>query len=131
MLLTLRKFLIIYLTVLQLFAPLVHAHASDSHSNQGFHVPGLEDFSSQHDSLSTLKAPAFHTCVDGVLVSVGLGLKQKENPALFNNNYYLTQQIPSLPKPSLVLKIYDSAPEQSILLPLVASSPPTRAPPRL
>jgi|APCry1669193181_1035450.scaffolds.fasta_scaffold09278_4 hypothetical protein len=131
MLLTLRKFLIIFLTILQLFAPLVHAHASDSHSNQGFHVPGLEDFSSQHDSLAYLKAPAFHTCVDGVLVSVGLGLKQKENPAIVNNNCYIVQQIPSLAKPNLVSKSYDSTLDQSLLLALVTSSPPTRAPPRL
>ena len=131
---TLRKFLIIFLTILQLFAPLVHAHASDSHTNQGFHVPGLEHYSSRHESSAYIKArSSLNACVDGVLVGVGLGLKQKLNATQFNtdNSYSLPMQISHLSRVVLPLKIYDSGQRQPLVARLLASPPPSRAPPSL
>jgi hypothetical protein len=132
MLPTLRKFLIIVLTILQLFAPLVHAHASESHSNQGFHIPGLEHYSSHHQSTAYIKAhSSLLACVDGVLVGVGLGLKQKlsATPSDTDNSYYVPMHISLLSSVALPLKIYDSGQSQPLLAKLLASPPPSRAPP--
>ena len=134
MLPTLRKILIIFLTILQLFAPLVHAHASESHSNQGLHVPGLERYSSHHQSSTYIKAhSSFHACIDGVLVGVGLGLKQKPSaaPSDTDNSVYVPRQIPLLSNVALPLKVYHSGQKQPLLARLLASPPPSRAPPRV
>ena len=45
---TLRKFIVIFLTMLQFIAPLVHAHASEHSSKQGLHVPGLEQYGAEN-----------------------------------------------------------------------------------
>ena len=125
---TLRKYLIIVLTILQLFAPLVHAHASDAHSHQGFHVPGLEHYNSHPESITYLKAPALQSCVDGVMVGVGVGLKQTSSAAQADpdNSDYLLMQIPPLSKVVLPLKSYDSGLAQALLARLLASPPPSR-----
>lgn len=131
MLPTLRKFLIIFLTILQLFAPLVHAHASESASNQGLHVPGLEHYSLHHESIAYSKAPALHACIDGIMVGVGLGLKQKlsTTQADTDNGFYLPMQRPPLSIVALPLKCYGSEPAQPLLARLLSSPPPSRAPP--
>ncbi|MGZ8137233.1 MAG: hypothetical protein ACXWTQ_07865, partial [Methylococcaceae bacterium] len=51
MLTTLRKFTVIFLAILQLIAPLVHAHAGEKTSDLGLHVPGLEMYGVKHDAL--------------------------------------------------------------------------------
>ena len=131
MLPTLRKFLIIFLTILQLFAPLVHAHASESASNQGLHVPGLEHYSSHHDSSAYFKAHALHACVDGVLISIGVGLKQTSSTAQSDtdNSVYLPMQISLLSSVALPLETYHPRQSQPLLTRLLVSPPPSRAPP--
>jgi hypothetical protein len=131
MLPTLPKILIIFLTILQLFAPLVHAHASESTSKQGFHVPGLEHYSSHHESIAYIKAPAVHACIDGVMVSVGLGLQQKLSTTKTDtdNGFYLQTHWPPLSIVALPLKCYGSKPAQPLLARLLSSPPPSRAPP--
>ncbi len=47
---TLRKFTVIFLAILQLFAPLVHAHTGEKSSELGLHVPGLEMYGVEHDA---------------------------------------------------------------------------------
>jgi len=128
---TLRKFLIIFLTTLQLFAPLVHAHASEVHTNDGFHIPGLEHYSSHHESPAYIKAPAPQTCVDGVLVGVGLGLKQNQKAVQCDtdNSYYMILQIALLSSVVVPLKTYSSGQAQPLLDRILASPPPSRAPP--
>jgi hypothetical protein len=128
---TLRNFLIIFLTILQLFAPLVHAHASEIHTNDGFHVPGLEHYSSHHESPAYIKAPPLQACVDGVLVGVGLGLKQNQKALKSDtdNSYYVPLQIPLLFSVVVPLKTYILGQAQPLLARLLASPPPSRAPP--
>ena len=92
---TLRKFIVIVLTMLQFIAPLVHAHASEHGSKQGLHVPGLEHYGAEHNTLTAqMKALQYNICVDGMVVGVDLGLKQSgTNPQSdSDNNYYLHQQ---------------------------------------
>jgi hypothetical protein len=47
---TLRKFTVIFLAILQLIAPLVHAHAGEKVSSLGLHVPGLERYDVEHEA---------------------------------------------------------------------------------
>jgi hypothetical protein len=69
-----RKSLVILLTMMQLSAPLVHAHTGSASYTQGFHIPGLE--------LYGRDVPAFQDAnaqwdFEGLLLMVAAGI---ENP---------------------------------------------------
>lgn len=71
------KWLITFLALLQLVAPLMHAHASGEPSDHGVHIPGLEHFSinnNEPDSL-VLQHPL---CNEATVVSVGAAIKQSK-----------------------------------------------------
>jgi hypothetical protein len=92
---TLRKFLVIFLTMLQFIAPLVHAHASEQSSKQGLHVPGLELYDAKHNQpVPQLESLQCNVYMDGMIVGVDTGIKQnRTNPQSdSDNNYYLHQQ---------------------------------------
>lgn len=79
---TLTKFLILLLTLLQLVAPLVHAHTHGETSPKGYHLPGLEHYSEILDSavFHSLQTP----CADeSPIISIGAGIKHKK---VFTNN---------------------------------------------
>jgi hypothetical protein len=104
---TLRKFTVIFLAILQLIAPLVHAHVGEnigSLPNSGLgslHVPGLEIYSVDRDiSISRIKT--FHgnaftrdACADGMLIDIGTGIKDKQFHADLDDSPYLHQQAAS------------------------------------
>lgn len=75
----LRKFLIIMLAMLQLFAPLLHAHTGGNDFTQGgLHLPGLESYPGNHD------APIFQGVnhdwdAEGLLVVVDAGIKKPQD----------------------------------------------------
>jgi hypothetical protein len=90
---TLRKFLVIFLAVLQLFAPLVHAHTGNKTSDLGLHVPGLEILGVDHETLMSeavshdsssgrigsrpIATLPPSRAVAGILVGVDAGMKDK------------------------------------------------------
>ena len=124
------KFLIVILALLQLVAPLVHAHADEKHSSQEIHLPGLEHFDVTPDS-STYHAttqPAYKTYS---IISVGTGIKHKK---VFTNNaslFYLPVKnfcFTTVNKQTLFLLL-----PQKQTLPAIAQYTllPTRAPPIL
>ncbi|MDD5320876.1 MAG: hypothetical protein PHD43_09745 [Methylococcales bacterium] len=90
-----RKFLVIFLTMLQFVAPLVHAHASDHSSKQGLHVPGLEHYGAEHNTpAAQLEALRCNVSMDGMIVGVDIGIKQyrTNHQTDSENKYYLYQQ---------------------------------------
>ena len=92
---TIRKFIVIFLTMLQFIAPLVHAHASEHSSKKGLHVPGLERYGAEHNApVAQLEALQCNVSMDGMIVGVDIGIKQnRTNPrADSDNNYFLHQQ---------------------------------------
>ena len=96
MFLTLRKFIVIFLTMLQFIAPLVHAHASEHGSKPGLHVPGLELYNVEHNTLiAQMKTLQYSVSEDGMVAGVDVGLKQnRTNPHPdSDNNDYLHQQM--------------------------------------
>jgi hypothetical protein len=74
MLSALNKSLILVLAMLQLFAPLVHAHTGNNGFNQGIHIPGLESFHQNHDALVSQNVNLDKDS-DGLLVMVDMGIK--------------------------------------------------------
>lgn len=92
---TLRKFLVIFLAILQLIAPLVHAHAGEKVSDLGLHVPGLEMYSVEHDVLVS-QAVSYDFSSDGIIVGVDAGMKDRQINAVsdLDNSHYLHQQAP-------------------------------------
>jgi hypothetical protein len=81
MLLHIRKTLMLVLAMLQLFAPLVHAHTGDKNFTQGLHIPGLESYLAHQD------APVLHNVnaewdTEGLLVMVDTGIKSSQDISL-------------------------------------------------
>lgn len=73
-----RRSSIILLAILQLFAPLVHAHAGQTSFNEGLHVPGLELYLPNQD------APVFQSVnadwnSEGILIVVDTGIKNSQD----------------------------------------------------
>ena len=94
---TLRKFTVIFLAILQLIAPLVHAHAGEKSPDRGLHVPGLEMYGAEHDTLLS-QAISYSFSSYGIIVGVDAGIKDNKanlpqtpvfNPTLapFDNNF--------------------------------------------
>jgi hypothetical protein len=129
---SIRTFLVIFLTILQFIAPLVHAHASGFSSNLGLHVPGLEQLGAKHDPLlDELKALQYNVSADGLIVGVDAGLKQnKAKPQTDSkNNYFLHQQTVAFNSPVSKHDANFSPHEEQLVYRLIIPSPPPRAPP--
>lgn len=92
----LRKFTVIFLTILQLIAPLVHAHAGVKDSDFGLHVHvhGLEMHGVEHDTL-VFHAVSYDFSSEGILVSIDAGMKNKQVNTVADNSHYLHQQAPA------------------------------------
>ena len=93
---TLRKFLVIFLAILQLIAPLVHAHAGEKVSDLGLHVPGLEMYGVDHHALVS-QTVSHDSSSEGIIVGVDAGMKDRHVNAAadLDNSHYLHQQIPA------------------------------------
>ena len=91
----LRKFLVIFLTMLQFIAPLVHAHASERSPKQRLHVPALERYDTELNTLKAqMKALQYSNTVDGIIIGVNRGFKQtKTDLTDSDSNFYLHQQV--------------------------------------
>jgi hypothetical protein len=78
MVLKLHKILLILLGLLQLVAPLVHAHSSHQFSQFGVHLPTLEIYSTPHyQRFPTLQAADYSVNVDDAIVSISTGIKNQ------------------------------------------------------
>ncbi len=123
-----QKMLIILLTLLQLVAPLVHAHTGEEHATQNIHLPGFEFFNLTLDTaiLQAQKHPNFDT---GSIISIGSAIKHKK---IFSDHTVCY----SLPADNFSISAvthhsaFKYTPRQQISLPATHySSLPVRAPP--
>lgn len=78
MLLLIRKYLILILALLQLVAPLVHAHTGHKSFTQGLHIPGLELYRTSQDA-SVLQAVNSGSDAEGLLIVVDAGIKSPQD----------------------------------------------------
>ena len=124
------KFLIIILALLQLVAPLVHAHADEKYSSHEIHLPRLEHFDIKPD------ASAYHAITQpsykaSPIISVGTGIKLKKvstsNTTLFylpvKNVWFTTVSKQTLFLPPPQKQIFPAIVQYTLL--------PKRAPPVL
>ncbi|MFU8787404.1 MAG: hypothetical protein ACNA7G_00155 [Methylobacter sp.] len=93
MLTSLRKFTVIFLAIVQLIAPLVHAHTGEKSSGLGLHVPGLEMYGAEHDVL-TVQVQSHDFGIDGMLIGIDAGIEDTYVNAVSDNSLYLHQQAP-------------------------------------
>jgi hypothetical protein len=127
---TLKRFTVILLAILQLVAPLVHAHAGDKVSDLGLHVPGLEIYGADYD-FPIAQEVSYDFSSEGILVGIDTGIKDKQvnAPVDVDNSHYLHQQAPVF---NVAISRYDInfSPQQHDVArnPLIPSLSP-RAPP--
>ncbi|CAA9889509.1 conserved exported hypothetical protein [Candidatus Methylobacter favarea] len=134
-----RKFLILLLAMLQLIAPLVHAHAGEKTWSFGLHVPGLELYGIEHDgamlqAVKTLQCKAPLVCgnnAEGILIGVDAGIKDKHinTDGGSDHTYYLYQQILALPTPVSPFDTNFSPQSQQFVGRLLIPSLSARSPP--
>lgn len=97
MLTTLRKFTVIFLAIVQLIAPLVHAHAGEKVPGFGLHIHGLEMHNDDHDDHDdhAFQAVSHDFSAEGIIVGVAAGMKDKQVNAAVeaDNSYSLPQQV--------------------------------------
>ena len=84
MLSVLNKSLVVALAMLQLFAPLVHAHTGDKSFNQGLHIPGLETYLADQDT-SAFQDVNYDWDSEGLLVVVDAGIKNPQDIVVVNS----------------------------------------------
>lgn len=71
---SMSRILVILLALLQLVAPLVHAHTGEHDPYEGFHIPELEFFNAE-DEQPVLHGAISHLHSDGMIIDVCSGLK--------------------------------------------------------
>jgi hypothetical protein len=127
---TLRKFTVIFLAILQLFAPLVHAHTGEKVSDLGLHVPGLEMYGVEHDAFVS-QAVSYDFSSEGIVVGVDAGMKDKQVNAAADsdNSHYLHQQAPVFNPAIAPFDINFSPQSQQFVCRSLISSLSPRAPP--
>jgi hypothetical protein len=82
MTLTLRRYLLVLLALLQLIAPLVHAHSSNNFSQFGLHLPNFEIYSvAIPENFPALKSFDYLANLDDAIVSISTGMQNQQNNA--------------------------------------------------
>lgn len=131
----LRTPIIVFLVLLQLFAPLVHAHTGEQIFTTGLHVPGLEayvDAPSVKQTTAILRATSQQTNAEGILVDINTGLKAKHSTVLDDTDapLYIAPDTLAI---TATLSEYDcnfSPQPQQAVTHVFAIAPPARAPPQ-
>lgn len=97
MTLTLRRYLLVLLALLQLIAPLVHAHSSNNFSQFGLHLPNFEIYSvASPENFPALKSFDYLANLDDAIVSISTGIENQHNniddlsPALYPLPSYIS-----------------------------------------
>jgi hypothetical protein len=129
----LRVYLIFFLALLQLIAPLVHAHAGENLSNKGLHVPGLEIYAAERHAF--LSQPTNHIAgSEALIIGVDAGIKHNQAQAdadtdAADHSYYLHQEIAIFNAPVSAFDINFSPQPAPFVYRLFIPSLSPRAPP--
>jgi hypothetical protein len=113
----LSKSILFFLTILQLFAPLVHAHTGDSRIKIGLHVPGLENYQSNKHTLVSQSVNS-DWVDEGLAVMVDAGIKVKHDGLVQETGQVsLTLSSQWLTPQALTLAGYNFSPHPNPLVP--------------
>jgi hypothetical protein len=75
-----RRYLLVLLGLLQMIAPLVHAHSSNDLTRFGLHLPSFEIYSTSELSISpSLHSIDYLSSLDDAIVSISTGIKNQQN----------------------------------------------------
>lgn len=124
----LRKSTVIFLAILQLIAPLVHAHAGEKVSDLGLHVPGLEMYGVDHAAHMS-QAVNYDSHSEGIIVGIDTGMRDKQVIVDLDDSYYLHQQAPVFNAAISPFDINFSPQSQPFVCRLFIPSLSPRAPP--
>lgn len=82
MILSVRRHLLVFLALLQLVAPLLHAHSGNDFARFGWHLPDFEIYSVENhqNSLSFQSLDCFIS-LDDAIVSLSQGIQNRQNNA--------------------------------------------------
>jgi len=93
MVIILRHSIITLLILLQLVAPLLHAHSGVELSKDSVHLPGLEAMDNHYSGSDTLKLVSQHEACGGLAVGISIGIQYLEDlcsadyPLIIDNNF--------------------------------------------
>jgi|GEM_PF-747067 len=80
-----RFYFVIFLVLLQLIAPLIHAHKNDETEHASFfHLPEFEQVDSLLKKESIMIAPSFH---EGEIITVSSGVRENQRRFLPDDNF--------------------------------------------
>ncbi len=134
MFLTPRRFLVVFLTILQFIMPFVHAHEGGQFLKQGLHVPGLENYSALQDELVVqIKVLQNNPSAEGMIVAVDVGVKQKyvHHENTVDSDYFILQGLRSLNTAVFRVDDYRSPQLKPFSYPVLIEENSPRAPPAL
>jgi hypothetical protein len=133
MTLTLRRYLLVLLGLLQLVAPLVHAHSGSGFFKFGLHLPNFEVYSAEnYQNNPVFQSLYYLTNLDDAIVSISTGMQNQQNNADdLSPLFYFppTLFIFSVALASCEINFSPQSLQNSITLVHAPQSP--RAPPRL
>ncbi len=80
-----RLLFVIFLVLLQLVAPLIHAHKNNkaNHYNSSFHLPEFEQLNTLLDKKVVMIAPRFH---EGEIITVSSGIRETKQKWIYLDN---------------------------------------------
>jgi hypothetical protein len=79
MILTMRRYLLILLGLLQLVAPLVHAHSGNDFAQFGLHLPSFEVYSAIHQQTAPLlQSTDYLFSQNDAIVSISSGIRTQD-----------------------------------------------------
>jgi hypothetical protein len=133
MLILFRNVLVLLLVLLQLFAPLVHAHVDKHFSTAGLHLPGLEIHAFAKNDAPVVQALPCVYSNNNLIVSIDTGIKDKhlKKVSTDNTDAYIYPPTLLLQRLALVTEIFYS-PERNLRVHSFYTPPyAPRAPPLL
>ncbi|WNV06577.1 hypothetical protein RP726_09260 [Candidatus Methylospira mobilis] len=119
----------ILLLLVQILAPLLHAHTSGNNGKGVLHVPGLESFYLSHSKKTAQTTDAGQ--VDGIVVGIAEGLRQPcDNDIEFPSSHNAVVDNPPAILPiALTGRLSADSPCPAVTHDSLWHIPPTRAPP--
>lgn len=134
MFLPLRTAIITFWILLQVIAPLVHAHTGQKIFDRGLHIPGLEAYDTLETSdAALLQLSPHHANSEGMVIDIHTGLKAKPTQPT-DDGSPLVYIAPDAIQIQTRLSVFDSnfsPPITSAIVQLFARSHSARAPPYL
>ncbi|WAR45060.1 hypothetical protein [Methylomonas rapida] len=123
-----RLFLVLLLVVLQVAAPLVHAHVDDIGAKRGLHLHEFEALHLKADALFSA-ADDYFAAVQSAIVEVGAAIKIQQTEQSDAPVYCLNGDLPALPEQPVLDAINFSPHRLERITEPFLDQYPSRAPP--